>query len=59
VEAIASAALKDLTGKEYITSNSHTLLHTYESNDSDVKSGQKDEIKDEISEDQRNSIKSK
>ena len=44
VEAVASAALKDLTGDEYITSNSHMLLHTYESTDSDAKSKQKEEI---------------
>jgi len=55
VEAIATAALKDLTGKEYITSNSQTLLHTYESHDSDVKSQQKEEVL----KDQPNSIKSK
>jgi hypothetical protein len=55
VEAIATAALKDLTGKEYIASNSHTLLHAYESHDSDVKSQQKGEV----IKDQSNSIKSK
>lgn len=53
VEAIASAALKDITGQEYITSSSHMLLHTYESVDSDEKSGQKDEM----AEKQLNSIK--
>lgn len=54
VEVIASAALKDLTGQEYITSNSNTLLHTYESTNSDVKPRQKDEI----IENQLNSVKS-
>ncbi len=44
VEAIASAALKDLTGQEYITSNSHMLLHTYESDSSDAETQQKDEV---------------
>jgi len=44
VEAVASAALKDLTGDEYVTSNSHMLLHTYESTDSDAKSKQKEEV---------------
>lgn len=55
VEAVASAALKDLTGQEYVTSNSHTLLCTYESTSSDAKVQQKDKIM----ENQPNPIKSK
>ena len=54
VEAVASAALKDITGEEYVTSNSHMLLHTYESTDSDAKPKQKDEV----IENQLNSIES-
>ena len=55
VEAVASAALKDLTGQEYITSNSHTLLCTYESTNSETKTQQKDGIL----ENQVNPIRSK
>lgn len=54
IEAIASAALKDLTGQEYVTSNSHMLLHTYESTDSEEKIVQKDKVIEK----QLNSIKS-
>lgn len=54
VEAIACAALKDITGQEYITSSSHMLLHTYES----TESSEKPEQNDEMVENQLNSVKS-
>ena len=44
VEAVASAALKEITGQEYITSNSHTLLCTYEHTNSEAETQQESEI---------------
>lgn len=44
VEAVASAALKEITGQEYITSNSRTLLCTYESINSEAETQQKSEV---------------
>jgi hypothetical protein len=44
IEAVASAALKEITGQEYITSNSHTLLCTYEHTSSETETQQESEI---------------
>ena len=54
IEAVASAAIKDITGHEYITSNSRTLLCTYDSIDSETETQ-----KSEVLENQVNPIKSK
>ncbi|OEC85238.1 MULTISPECIES: hypothetical protein [Methanobacterium] len=54
VENVASAAIKDITGQEYITSNSRTLLCTYESINSEAETQ-----KSEVLENQVNPIRSK
>lgn len=54
VETIASAAIKDITGHEYITSNSRTLLCTYESVNSDAETQES-----EVLENQADPIRSK
>ncbi|MCZ3366977.1 MULTISPECIES: hypothetical protein [Methanobacterium] len=54
VENVACAAIKDITGQEYITSNSRTLLCTYESINSEAETQ-----KSEVLENQANPIRSK
>ena len=54
VETVASAAIKELTGQEYITSNSRTLLCTYGSISSEAETQN-----GEVLENQANPIKSK